>query len=119
MESSDIQRIEHIKHYCEDITKSIERFGNDFETFRTDKDFYNSVSMGIMQIGELSSRLSDGFKQETKAQIPWGLVRSMRNMFAHDYYSMDKDTVWETATNDILTLLHFCDSIIEQHSKEK
>jgi len=26
MENSDIQRIEHIKHYCEDIKKSIVRF---------------------------------------------------------------------------------------------
>ena len=93
MENSDIQRIEHIKRYCEDIAKSIVRFGNDFEIFKTDRDFYNAVSMCIMQIGELSSRLSDEFRQETKAQIPWGLVRSMRNMFAHDYYSMDKDTV--------------------------
>jgi uncharacterized protein with HEPN domain len=74
--------------------------------------------MSIMQIGEISSGLSEEFKEQTRSQVPWGLVKSMRNMFAHDYASMDKATVWETATEDIPTLLHFCERTIEKHVAE-
>ena len=42
----------------------------------------------------------------------------MRNMFAHDYTSMDKDIVWETATKDIPHLLNFCERIIEKSALE-
>ena len=116
MKDSDLERIMHIKTYCDDIAQSISRFGADFEIFKNDKDYYNSVSMCIMQIGELSRGLSDDFKKKTSDKIPWGLVRSMRNMFAHTYHSMEKDTIWETATRDMPNLRLFCDEIIEDNS---
>jgi uncharacterized protein with HEPN domain len=116
MKESDIQRIEHIKTYCEDIAQSVSRFGVDYEVFKHDKDYLNSVSMSIMQIGELSVGLSDEFKRETADRMPWGLIRSMRNMFAHTYSSMERDTIWETAIRDIPNLLKFCQRIIEQHT---
>ena len=69
MKNSDLQRIEHIKSYCEDIAKSVERFGNGFDLFRNDTDYHNSVSMSIMQIGELSIGLSDEFKHTTGKEM--------------------------------------------------
>ena len=116
MKDSDLQRIKHIKAYCEDIAQSVNRFGSSYDVFKSDKDYYNSVSMCIMQIGELSSGLSEGFKDSTSEKIPWGLVRSMRNMFAHVYHSMEKDTIWETAIKDIPNLLLFCDRIIKENT---
>ena len=41
--------------------------------------------MKIMQIGELAGGLSDGFKDRTTEQIQWGMIRGMRNLFAHTY----------------------------------
>jgi len=64
MNSADIQRIHHIKTYCEDIAETIERFGKDYDPFTRDRDYFNSVSMSMMQIGELSASLSDEFKIE-------------------------------------------------------
>lgn len=69
--------------------------------------------MSIMQIGELSISLSDEFKDATREKMQWGLVRGMRNMFAHTYAKMDKTIIWDVATKDIPTLLRFCDSVIE------
>jgi uncharacterized protein with HEPN domain len=71
-----------------------------------------------MQIGELSTRLSDEFKDETSSQIQWGPIKSMRNMFAHDYASMDKETVWETSKRDIPALLRFCEKVMEQNTPQ-
>jgi uncharacterized protein with HEPN domain len=114
MDKSDIERIKHIKLYCADIAESIKRFGDSLEAFSQDKDYFNSVSMCIMQIGELSTGLSDGFKDATRTQMPWGMIKGMRNRFAHVYATMDKSDIWETATKDIPNLLIFCERIIEK-----
>jgi uncharacterized protein with HEPN domain len=113
MDRGDRERIAHIKVYCEDIAAAINRFGNSFDTFQQDRDFLNSISMSIMQIGELSVGLSDSFKSATKEKMQWGLIRGMRNMFAHTYKKMDKEVIWAVATSDIPTLLRFCDDILD------
>lgn len=117
MKDSDIQRIQHIKTYYEKIARTIERFGAEYEIFACDEDYYNSVSMSIMQIGELSAGLSAVFKESTKNQMPWGMIKGMRNMFAHTYATMDKGIIWEVAANDIPGLLLFCDRIIIENCR--
>lgn len=119
MKDSDLQRIQHIKIYCEEIAESIERFGSDFNTFASDKDYFKSVSMSIMQIGELSVGLSDEFKSKTKDEMPWAVIKGMRNYFAHSYAEMKKTKIWATALEDIPGLLRFCQKTIEQdHTKD-
>jgi uncharacterized protein with HEPN domain len=113
MKDSDLQRIAHIKAYCEDIAESVVRFGDSLDALVADKDYFKSVSMSILQIGELSCGLSDEFKDATREQIPWGLVRGMRNHFAHRYAAMEKADIWETAVRDIPNLLKFCDGILQ------
>jgi uncharacterized protein with HEPN domain len=118
MKSGDIQRIYHIKTYCEDITETIERFGREYSTFIRDKDYFKSVSMSMMQIGELSAGLSDEFKTETQDRMRWGAIKGMRNLFAHAYISMNKEVVWESANRDILSMLKFCDKILAQEQTQ-
>ena len=114
MDNSDIQRIRHIKSYCEDIADAVNYLKNSYDTFLKNNHYANSISMCMMQIGELSVGLSDGFKDATREQMPWGLMKGMRNRFAHAYAVMEKDDIWETATRDIPNLLRFCDSIINK-----
>lgn len=65
--------------------------------------------MSLLQIGELTSHLSDEFKEQTKSEIYWSAIKGMRNIFAHNYGAIDIDLVWETALFDIPTLHKFCD----------
>jgi uncharacterized protein with HEPN domain len=108
MKNSDLQRLQHIQVYCEDIAAAIERFGKSLDVFLTDKDFYNSVSMCILQIGELANGLSKEFCEKTDNRIQWNLVRGMRNWLAHAYGDVSKEIIWDTATSDIPNLLCFC-----------
>lgn len=111
--------LEHIIQYCDDIANSLERFGNDYEVFQNDRDFKNSVSMSIMQIGELTTHLSDEFKKNTSKEIPWGLIKGMRNHYAHGYSFMDSKEIFETAINDIPFLKEKCQFLISQHTKKE
>ena len=117
MADADFQRILHIKKYCRRIANSIERYGHNYNIFIADDDYFDSVSMKIMQIGELAGGLSDEFKDSTKDRIPWGMIRGMRNLFAHTYATMDKEIIWDVATNDIPYLLAFCTKYINEYNK--
>jgi uncharacterized protein with HEPN domain len=117
MVKGDLERIRHIRQYCLDIAKTVKRADNSLEVFSEDTDFYNSISMSIMQIGELSGGLSDEFKDATRNEMPWGMIRGMRNHFAHGYATMEKSEIWETATKDIPNLLSFCERIIAKNTQ--
>lgn len=108
MNKKDTQILMHIQNYCNDIADCITRFGRDYNLFVEDRAYIHAVSMCIMQIGELANHLSEDFRQETKSQMPWGMIRGMRNLFAHGYGTMDESVIWETATNDIPGPNDFC-----------
>ena len=111
--SPDLQRLEHIRDYCAEIQKTIDRYGKSFDIFDRDADYQRSVSFCILQIGELSGRLSPEFREATADRIQWGPIKSMRNLVAHSYGSMSRDIIWETAVTDIPMLRAFC----EEHLK--
>ena len=119
MINSDIQRLRHICRYCEDIAEFIERFGRNYETFTEDRAYSNAVSMCVLQIGELANGLSDEFREATKEEMPWGMIRGMRNWIAHAYAEMDESVIWETATNDIPMLLAFCNRVIAKELEKE
>lgn len=113
MRKKNIDILEHIKTYCGDIMKSVERFGNDRAIFDVDKDYRNSVCMSLLQIGELTGHLTEGFREETKKEIFWPAIKGMRNLFAHNYGAVDIERVWETVISDIPQLLEFCERTIQ------
>jgi uncharacterized protein with HEPN domain len=73
--------------------------------------------MCIIQIGELVGGLTNDFKETTRKQMLWGLIKAMRSHFAHTYATMEKTDIWETATADIPNLLLFCDNILEKNTE--
>ncbi len=103
----DTQVLAHIFKYCDKIMDTIDRFGNDFSIFLEDSDYRDSVGMNILQVGELSSRLSGDFVEQNDT-IPWREIKLMRNWFAHDYGGMNVETIWKTAVEDIPELRNFC-----------
>jgi uncharacterized protein with HEPN domain len=114
MKDSDWQKIRHIQSYCDDIAAAIERFGKSLDLFLSDKDFFNSVSMSLLQIGELATALSPEFRDFTKERVQWGLIRGMRNWLAHAYGDVSREIIWDAATEDIPVLLSFCQEIIAE-----
>mgnify|MGYP002627053119 CR=1 FL=1 len=114
MQQPDLQRIEHIKDYCVEINETINRYGRSFDTFAADMDYQKSVSFSILQVGELSGKLSESFRKETSADVPWSAIKGMRNLFAHNYGSMSREVIWKTANEDIAILLAFCERILRK-----
>ena len=108
MLSPDLQRIASMLDYCDEIAKTIARYGDDYEIFDHDADYQRSISFSILQIGELSGGLSQEYRTATNGQMQWKAMKGMRNMVAHSYGSMSREIIWETATKNIPELAAFC-----------
>ena len=97
-------------------------FGKDYNTFVNDRVYFNAIAMSVLQIGELANGLSDEFKNATSNEIPWRMIRGMRNVLAHAYGEIDEDALWATIINDIPIIRNFCNSylsVIKSESNEK
>ena len=114
MMQPDLQRIAHIRDYCVEIQKTIVRYGDTFEAFDSDADYQRSVSFSFLNIGELSGGLSQEFRQATAISVQWGPMKGMRNLVAHNYGSMSREIIWETAVTDIPALKNFCDELLKE-----
>ena len=90
--------MQKIIEYCEQIETLIQRFGTTFENFQSDTAFQLSCSMCIVQIGELTKRLSDDF-QAKHSGIPWRAIKAMRNVF--DYEDVNLESAWEDLTRGV------------------
>ncbi len=109
----DISIIHKMLMYCNRVDETMERFGRNHETFLNDYVFRDTISMQIFQIGELSSHLSDDFRA-SHTDIPWRIIKDMRNWFAHNYLGMNVEEIWNTASNDIPVLRKFFEKIETQ-----
>lgn len=109
--NADVLR--HIILYCNEIEETMGRFGEDYEVFKKDSVYRNAVALCVLQIGELTGKLTDDFK-ETYDQMPWAQIKALRNIIAHSYGKIDVESLWETITGDIPELKAYCSGIIRQ-----
>ena len=96
-----------IVKYCEDIDHAHGEYHRDYAVFCANPTYRNAVAMCLLQIGELTTKLSLEFKDQYP-EIPWRAIRGMRNVVAHDYGKIDEETVWETAEDGTRELKEFC-----------
>ncbi|MBR3622579.1 MAG: hypothetical protein IKN43_04425 [Selenomonadaceae bacterium] len=63
--NQDIDKIiiEKIIKYCDQIKDIMTRFDYSYDLYQSDITFQYSANMCILQIGELTTRLSENFKQ--------------------------------------------------------
>ena len=99
--------LEHMIRYCDEIEEYVARFGDSKEAFDNDNAYRAACSLNILQIGELSSNLTDNFKRQTE-EMPWRDIKTMRNVVAYGYGTLDADITWNTIKEDIPILKAFC-----------
>ena len=77
--------------------------GYDLSKFLTDPKTQSAVIMQIIVIGELSKKLSEEIK--ANINLPWREMAGFRDFAVHDYFILDLNKVWDTATQDVPTVL--------------
>ena len=103
MHNRNLTILQKMLGYCEQITGTHRHFREDQTLFFDMYEGYvyrNSVSMPILQIGELTKHLSEQFRASHRS-IPWRAIMGMRDIFAHHYGSVDFTELRKTSHSDI------------------
>ncbi len=89
-----------------DAIAEIQKFTQEmeFNTFAKDDRSIRAVEMNFIIIGESAGRIPPEI-EENYPQIPWNLMRAMRNRIVHDYFQVDEKLLWDTIQNDLPPLV--------------
>lgn len=83
--------IDHITTYTANLS---------FEDFTSNFMVIEACLYNIQIIGEAVSHLSEDIKNDNQ-QIPWTLIKGMRNRLIHEYFGTDLPVVWNVIKNDL------------------
>ena len=103
--------LQKMLEYCNDIDDFMSHFNASYEVYLSDKIFRSSVDMYVLQIGELTTRLTDDFKAQ-HSEIPWRKIKGLRNVYVHDYENVDFEQAWLTLTKDIPELKMWLEQVL-------
>jgi uncharacterized protein with HEPN domain len=95
-------RIWDILNSIKKILRYVEE--KDIEGFKQDPMLVDAVVRNFITIGEAAARLPGNIK-DRNTDIPWRLMRDMRNFVTHTYWDVDLDIVWKTIHNRLPPLI--------------
>lgn len=97
-----------ITDYLNDILDSIASIkefliGINYESFCKDKKTQYAVIRALEIIGEASKKVPMDVRK-SYPHVPWRLISGMRDKLIHDYFGVDTEVVWKTASEKIVSL---------------
>lgn len=115
MKKEDLLYLDHISDGIGKIAEYVK--GVEINAFIKDEEKQDAVIRKIEVIGEATKKLSKELK-EAYPDFPWHAIAGMRDKLIHDYFDVDVETVWETATKDIPALAPRIRAIIKELEKK-
>ncbi|MEW6114071.1 MAG: HepT-like ribonuclease domain-containing protein [Thermodesulfobacteriota bacterium] len=91
--------------------------GIDASAFLTSELHKAAVLQKLTVIGEAAARLSPAFR-EAHAQVEWQDIIAFRNIAVHEYFAVQWEIVWATATDDVPVLQRQVQEILQTERLE-
>ncbi len=90
-----IENAELIHEHMQEVT---------WEAFQKDKMLQAAMERWLIIIGEASKRLSTRFV-EANDDVPWHMIKGLRNIVVHEYDSMDLTMIYDVLSIHVPDLL--------------
>lgn len=82
-----------------------------YESFKADDKVVRAVEMNFIIIGEAATQIPEEI-EEKYSNIPWSLMRAMRNRIVHVYFNIDENMMWDTIQKDLPPLIKELEKLI-------
>ena len=104
--------------YLDDIIEAIRRIKEftdnmDFNTFEEDLKTQDAVVRNLEIIGEASGRLPEDVRKSVP-RIEWRKIIGIRNILAHEYFSISLPIVWDVVQNKLDELAEACVHLVSE-----
>jgi uncharacterized protein with HEPN domain len=99
-----LEAIDEIRVFTAGMTR--EQLADDARTLK-------AVVADFVIIGEAATHVPDDVVEQY-ADVPWRLMRDMRNRLVHVYFEVDPDIVWQTVESDLPKLVDQLRAVIAQ-----
>ena len=101
--------------YIRDSLHEVQMFiqGESYESFLENRMVQNAVMRSFEVVGEAARRISPKLR-EAHPETPWRLMSDFRNKLIHDYFGLDLEVIWRTATEDTPLLLQQIEKLMEE-----
>ena len=82
----------------------------EFTDFKDDLKTIRAVELNFIIIGEAARAVPEE-TQEKYPEVPWHLMRGMRNQLVHAYFSISPEILWNTIHQDLPQLVKVLEQI--------
>lgn len=94
--------VAHMRDACAKVRRLVA--GMTWAGFGSDERTPDAAIRQLEVLGEASSRVSEPFRV-AHGNVPWRVLKDVRNLLIHGYDDVALDRVWAMATEDVPTLL--------------
>ena len=85
--------------------------GMTFEEFIDDPRTRDAVIRNLTMMGE-SVRWIPGPIREAHPDVPWAIMRGVRNVVVHEYFGVDDRILWDTIVRDLPPLVSKLEAVL-------
>ncbi|MFZ8845319.1 DUF86 domain-containing protein [Thermoflexus sp.] len=103
--------LQDILDACDAIQRFLQR--TDEAAFMQDELIQSAVLQKLIVIGEAAARLPRSFTEQ-HPEVEWADIVVFRNIAVHEYFALDWQIVWVTATEDVPLLRQKIKALLSQ-----
>ncbi|MFC6661698.1 DUF86 domain-containing protein [Deinococcus multiflagellatus] len=81
--------------------------GHSLTTFQRDEIVQDAVLHTLARLGETTKFIPQSV-QDRHPEVPWALLRDVRNLVSHDYFGIEAGLIWHTARVEVPGLRGGC-----------